>query len=102
MLMLSGPVELLFLDCLMACSVCFSVMMIFSLCRVLVCLSIFLFAFCVECVVVFVNCLLNASAMSLCVCMVLLLNVKVVFGWCCAELCFIPLIVFQRMWVLCL
>ena len=75
MFMLSGPVELLFLDCFMALAVC-----VMSMCmgvdgRLRVCLSIFLLFACVLCCMLFVNCLLNSVVFSLFVMAVVLLKV---------------------------
>ena len=80
--MLSGPVELLFLACLIAsevCSVVFCMVVDFSL---LVNLSMILYLRCVVCFTWFVNCLLKCSAFCLSIIAVLLSKVMVMLGVC--------------------
>ena len=96
MFMLSGPVELLFFDCVMASLTCVSVMFMGVLFRCFVCLSICLFVLCVLCMMLLVNCLLKCSAFCLLVVAVLLLNVIVLFSVCCGFLFESPAMVFQR------
>ena len=79
MFVLSGPVEL-FLECLMSCLVCSSVMCMCSVRSPFVLRSIFLLVFCVWCLMVLVNCLLKCSAFCLFVLAVVFLKVIVVFG----------------------
>ena len=82
MFMLSGPVELLFLACLIAsevCSIAICMGVDFSL---LVNLSIILYVLCVVCLMWFVNCLLKFSAFCLSVIAVLLSMVIEMFGVC--------------------
>ena len=81
MFMLSGPVELLFLDCLMASSVCAVVICIWVVGSLFVCLSIFLLFGSVLCLMTFVNCLLNSAAFCLFVMAVVFLKVMVVLGF---------------------
>ena len=81
MFMLSGPVELLFLDCVMAFFVCvvfMSMGVVWSLCE---CLSIFLLFGSVLCFMTFVNCLLNCVVFCLFVMAMVLLKVMVVLGF---------------------
>ena len=61
-LILSGPVELLFFAVFMADKTCSVEICKYVDCSCFVCLSIFLFSFLVVYFVGFVNCLLNASA----------------------------------------
>ena len=80
MFILSGPVELLLIACLMASEV-FSIVICmgvdFSL---LVNLSIIRYLLCMVCLMWFVNCLLNFSDFCLSVIAVLLLKVIGMFG----------------------
>lgn len=55
MLVLSGPVELLFCECLIASDIWVELMLMGVGCRFLVCLSIFLFDLLVVCLVEFTN-----------------------------------------------
>ena len=87
MLMLSGPVELLFLCCLSAACVCATVMCMYVLFSFLTRRSVCLFVALVWCVTLFVNCLLKRCAFCLCVMAVLLLNVIVLFGFGVVETC---------------
>ena len=74
MLVLSGPVELLFLLFLIASWTCDLVSCIYVVLSLLMFLSTTLFVLLVVCLMVFVNCLLNAFAICLCVVVVLLLK----------------------------
>ena len=97
MLMLSGPVELLFRDCFIACCVCSSVMgMCVDLSRD-VFLSIVRWFLCVECLIMLVNCLLKCSVFCLLVVAFLLLKVMVVLGACLSFLFDRPASVFQSL-----
>ena len=80
MLMLSGPVELLFLDCVIAFFVCVVLKSIGVVWSLRVCLSILLLSGSVLCFMTFVNCLLNCDVFCLLVIAVVLLKVMVVFG----------------------
>ena len=102
MFVLSGPVELLVFECLMACFVCSSVISMCSVGSCFVFRSIFLFVFCVRCFMVLVNCLLNCSAFCLLVVVVLLLKVIVMFGVSGGFLLRSPDIVFQSLCWSCL
>lgn len=102
MFMLSGPVELLFLECLMACLVCSSVICMCSVGSLFVLRSIILFILCVRCFMVLVNCLLKCSALCLLVLAILLLNVIVVLGVLDGFLFISPAIVFQSLCWSCL
>ena len=64
MLMSSGPVELLFRDFLMASITCCCVILYGVDGSLKVCLSVIRFREEVLCGIMFVNCLLNASALS--------------------------------------
>ena len=102
MFMLSGPVELLFFESLIACFVCSSVMCMCSVGSPFVLRSIFLFVFRVWCFMVLMNCLLKCSAFCLLVMAVLLLKVIVVFGVSVGFLFRSPDIVFQSLCWSCL
>ena len=65
MLMLSGPVELLFLADLMALVVSSSVIVMVVVGSLLIARLVSLLFWFVLCIVTFANCLLNASALSL-------------------------------------
>ena len=100
MLMLSGPVELLFLDCVIAFLVCVVLMSIGVVWSFRVCLSILLLSGSVLCFMTFVNCLLNCVVFCLFVIAVMLLKVMVVFGLGLGFLFVKCAIVFHRMCVL--
>lgn len=100
MLMLSGPVELLFLASFMAVCVCVSVMLIGVVGSFLVVLSVVLLVWVVSCFTVFVNCLLKSLAFCLCVMAVVLLKVMVLFCVWTGFLFWRPDIVFQSRCVL--
>ena len=99
MFMLSGPVELLILACLMASEVCSIVICMGVDFTLLVNLSIILYLRCVVCLMWFVNCLLKCSAFCLSAIAVLLLKVMVMMGVFGSFLCARPFIVFQSVWV---
>jgi len=80
MLILSGPVELLFLADFIASNVCCVVIGMWVSSRLWIFLSIVLFELSVLCGVMFVNCLLKLFAISLCVDFILLLNDIVLLG----------------------
>ena len=80
MLILSGPVELLFLECLIAFPVCVVVIVMGVLGSLDVCLSIFLLLGCVLCWMTFVNCLLKYCAFCLLVMAILLLKLIEILG----------------------
>ena len=61
-----------------------------------------LFVVCVECLTVFVNCLVKQFALYLGVVAILLLNVMDVFSVCGGALLDKPCMVFQRVCMLCL
>ena len=77
----SGPVELLFLDCFIALPVCSGVITIGVEGSFSVCLSIDLLLRWVLCWITLVNCLLNMFAFCWLVTAILLLKVIVVFGF---------------------
>ena len=85
MFMPSGPVELLVLLLCMACDACCGVIVMCSDCRLRMRLVMVLFVLRVRCGIVFVNCLLNAFALSECVTHALLLMSIVRLG--CAGGC---------------
>ena len=62
MLTLSSPLELLFLFCFSAAWTCVVLSVLWVVCSLSVFLSMCLFALCVLCMTVLVNCLLNAFA----------------------------------------
>ena len=95
MFMLSGPVELLFFECLIACFVCSSVMCMCSVGSPFVFRSVFRLVFRVWCFMVLMNCLLKCSAFCLLVEAVLFWKVIVVFGVSAGFLFKSPDIVFQ-------
>ena len=99
-LILSGPVELLFLACLMACVVLSMVIWMGVVFRALVFLSILRLLGFVLWVTMFVNWMLKDSAFCLCVRAVPVLNVMVVLAGCGGFLLFSPAIVCHRMFVL--
>ena len=101
MFMSSGPVELLFLACLIACVVCEEVISIVCGTSFLICLFVVLFCLFVLCSVVLVNCLFSISAFCLLVMAVLLLEFIVLLVMVCVMF-LSPLIVFQSLWVFCL
>ena len=98
----SGPVELLFLDFLMALMVCCSVMTISSDGSFRVLRSMILLLGCVLCLMVLANCLLNRVAFCLLLMAILLLNSMEILGVSLGFLLLRALIVFQSLWVLCL
>ena len=100
MFMLSGPVELLFLACVIAFFVCVVFMSIGVVWSLRVCLSIFLLLGSVLCFMTFVYCLLNCVVFCLFVMAVVLLKVMVVFGFGLGFLFVRCAIVFQSMCVL--
>ena len=61
-----------------------------------------LFVVCVECLTVFVNCLVKQFTMCLGVVAILLLNVIEVLSVCDGALFYKPCMVFQRVCVLCM
>ena len=71
-------------------------------CMLCVALLMCLFALCVACLIVFVNCLVKQFAMCVGVVAILLLNVMDVFSVCGGALLDRPCMVFQRVCVLCL
>ena len=71
-------------------------------CSLSVFLSMWLFVFCVLCLTVLVNCLLNAFAICVGEVSVFFLKVMVLFLGCVGVLLASPCIVFQRVCVLCL
>ena len=79
MFMLSGPVEMLFIACLIASEVCSIVICMGVDFSLLLNLSIILNLLCVGCLIWFVNCLLKFSAFSL-----LLLFCYRKWWWCLA------------------
>ena len=97
MLMLSGPVELLFRCCCSAACVCVVVMFMSSLRSFLVCLSVFLFVLCVLCVMFVVNCLLKCCAF--CLSVIAILELKVMVLLCCGFVfvLFSPAMVFHSL-----
>ena len=99
MFMLLGPVELLFLLCCIASWTCLMVNVMVCVCSLRIFLSVMRFDLFVFRVSVFVNCLLNAFAISLGVVAVLLLNVIVLFLGCVGFLFERPLMVFQSVCV---
>ena len=103
MLMLSGPVELLFLllfTAFLTCSVCY--MLYGSVLRFLVYLFVILFRLFVVCALEFTNCLLKEVALCLCVTIVFLLKVIVLFVSCFCFLFESAWIVFHNICVFCL
>ena len=102
MLTLSGPVELLFLLCFIATWACAVASVMLVVCSLSVFLSMCLFVFCVLCLTVLVNCLLNAFAICVDEVGVFYLKVMVLFLGCGGVLLASPCIVFQRVCVLCL
>ena len=101
MLTLSGPVELLFLLCFIATWTCVVVSVMLVVCSWSVFLSMCLF-FCVFCLTVLVNCLLNAFIICVGEVSVFFLKVMVLLLACVGVLLTSPCIVFQRVCVLCL
>ena len=85
--MLSGPVELLFLACLIASAVCSIVICMGVDFSIFVNLSIILYLLCVVCLMWFMNCLLKCSDFCLSGIAVLLLKVMEMFGVCEGFLC---------------
>ena len=102
MLTLSGPVELLFSLCFIATCTCVVVNVMLVVFSLSVFLSMSLYVLGVLCLTVFVNCLLNAFAISVGEMSVFYLNVMVLFLGCVGILFASPCIVFQRVCVLCL
>lgn len=101
MLMLSGPVLLLVLAACIADVVCSVVISMLSDLSLDVSLSVMRLFVCVACGTVFVNCLLNASALCCAVLAVLLLNVIDRLGCVGGFLCDSVLIVCHSLAVLC-
>ena len=93
MLMLSDPVELLFLLFLIASWTCALVSCMYVVLSLLMFLSTTLVVLLVVCLMVLVNCLLNTFAICLCVVAVLLLKEMVL---CC------PCMIFHSVCVFCL
>ena len=79
MLTLSCPVELLFLLCFIATWTCVVVSVMLVVCSLSVFLSLCLFVVCVLCLIVLVNCLLNAFAICVGEVSVFSLKVMVLF-----------------------
>ena len=102
MLTLSGPVELLFLLCFIAAWTCVVVSVMLVVCSLSVFLAMCLFVLCVMCLIVSVNCLLNAFASCVSEVTVFSLKVIVLFLGCVGVLLANPCNVFQRVCVLCL
>ena len=101
MLTLSGPVELLFLLCIIAAWTCVVVSVMLVICSLSGFLSMCLCVVCVLCLTVLVNCLLNVFA--ICVGEVNVSSLKVMlFFWVVFFLLASPCIVFQRVCMLCL
>ena len=99
---LSGHVEVLFLLCLIVTWTCVVVSVMLVVCSLSVFLSMCLFFFCVLCLTVLVNCLLNTFAICVGDVSVFSLKVMVLFLGCVGVLLASPCIVFQRVCVLCL
>ena len=92
--MLSGPVELLFLTCLISREVCPIVICMGVDLSLLVNLPMILYLRCVVCFTRFLNCLLKCSAFCLSVIAVLLSKVMAMLGVCGGFLCARPFKVF--------
>ena len=99
MFMLSGPVELLFCERLIAFLVCVVLMSIGEVMSLDVCLSILLLLECVLCGMTLANCLLNCDAFCLLFMAVMLLNVIEVLGCVLGFLFARPASVFHSMCV---
>ena len=102
MLTLSGSVELLFLLRFIDTWTCVVVSVMLVVCSLSVFLSMCLFVWCVLCLTVLVNCLLNTFGICVGEVNVFSLKVMVLFLDCVAILLASPCIVFQRVCVLCL
>ena len=79
MLTLSGTLELLFLLCFIAARTCVGVSVMLVVCSLSAFLYMCLFVFCVLCLTVLVNCLLNAFAICVDEVNVFSLKVMVLF-----------------------
>ena len=101
MLILSGPVELLFLLCFITAWSCVVVSVILVVCRFCVFLYLCLFMLCVLCLTVLVNCLLNDFAICVSEVNVFSLKVIVLFLGCAVFVCWLIRVGSSKEYVCC-